>query len=86
MAAHVFQMPLRSLIALTADNHWDIANCEPGYEWIPQHFGPPPGVHKTMKKYLGYKSQSISINLNQFQPIFKETQIFKLHSLWYVVT
>lgn len=54
-AVHVFQRPLRSVIDLTEDDFVKIANYEPGYEWIPQHFGPPPGVHKSIKMRLGYK-------------------------------
>ena len=30
-----------------------IINYEPGYDWIPNRFGPPPGIAKSKKQKLG---------------------------------
>lgn len=32
-----------------------IINYEPGYDWIPNRFGPPPGIGKSKKQKLGKK-------------------------------
>ena len=46
-------MSERSFHALDEERQRQAAAYEPGYEWLPDRFGPPPGIPRARKLELG---------------------------------
>ena len=46
-------MAERSFHALDEEHLKQLAEYEPGYEWMPDRFGPPPGIPRARKIALG---------------------------------
>lgn len=46
-------MPDSSLDSPTSNPYRTDAKYEPGYDWVPGRFGPPPGILKSKKDQLG---------------------------------
>ena len=47
------QMPERNFEALDIDRRKKAVEYVPGYDWIPEKFGPPPGIAKARKDEFG---------------------------------
>ena len=46
-------MPERGFDSLRAEDWRMVKDYQPGYDWIPGRFGPPPGIPKSRKQQLG---------------------------------
>lgn len=46
-------MPERSFEGLTLADRAIVSTYELGYDWVPDRFGPPPGIPRSKKQELG---------------------------------
>ena len=46
-------MPVRNFEALGEERRREAVAYQPGYDWLPDRFGPPPGIPRARKLELG---------------------------------